>query len=157
MKSFLAYLGSLIMKQILSFLVLKIFVQVYAYWNYQPETLPNEEKAKQEWRKLFVCTQPFNFEYQYLQNVFWTLYWNMLAINNIVQIYTYLCTSVLTWWYVKRKPLISKVCFCYWCMLSVSFLKLLSRHQNLWSVLPEGFRPVLNQNSALLCMVHCTA
>ena len=32
MKSFLAYLGSLIMKQILSFLVLKIFVQVYAYW-----------------------------------------------------------------------------------------------------------------------------
>ena len=125
--------------------------------NYQAKTLPNEEKSKQEWRKLFVCTQPFNFEYQYLQNVFWTLYWNMLAINNIVQIYTYLCTNVLTWWYVKRKPLISKVCFCYWCMLSVSFLKLLSRHQNLWSVLPEGFRPVLNQNSALLCMVHCTA
>ena len=65
--------------------------------------------------------------------------------------------SLSTWWYVKRKPLISKVCFCYWCMLSVSFLKLLSRHQNLWSVLPEGFRPVLNQNPAPLCMVHCTA
>ena len=91
--------------------------------NYQAKTLPNEEKSKQEWRKLFVCTQPFNFEYQYLQNVFWTLYWNMLAINNIVQIYTYLCTSVLTWWYVIRKPLISKVCFCYWCMLSVSFFE----------------------------------
>ena len=32
--------------------------------NYQPETLPNEEKAKQE------CTQLFNFEYKYLQNIF---------------------------------------------------------------------------------------
>ena len=118
-------------------------------------------KKNQTRMKKTFCTQPFN-----LQKAFWTLYRNMLPILTLANVFYQfltivqiinLCTSVLTWWYVKRKPLISKVCFCYWCMLSVSFLKLLSSQQNLWSVLPEGFRPVLNQNSAPLCMVHCTA
>ena len=78
MKSFLAYLGSLIMKQILSFLVLKIFVQVYAYWiTNQKHYQMKKKQNKNEENFLYVhslSTWPF-FKIANSQNLFVKILW----------------------------------------------------------------------------------